>query len=241
MQPSTFRPRTPRTSGSTSTSSGRTAFGRTGSGRTGLRLSERISLAFLALVVAASAIGVAVSGAFALANALFGDTVRVDLVADMPVSPEAARGPATIVSGTFDSATVVVDGLDFGSRAWLAGGILVTALMYLAVAATIVFVCEGLFRGRPFARPMTWVLATSSVILVGGGLIGTGLTTAAKFTIAAQLNVDPTHSVFPMAGAVDFAPLLVGLGLAVIAAAFELGERLQRETVRLQRETEGLV
>lgn len=211
------------------------------SGQPALRLSERLSLAFFGLVAAASGIGFAVSATFALVDALGGNDVHVSLSAAQAVPAGAATGTATLVSGTFDSANAVISGLDFTSRAFLAGGVLVTALMYLTLATAIVFVCISLFRSRPFSRSMTWALATASMTLIAGGLIGGGLTTAGQFMVAAQLNADPVGSVFPFAGSGDIAPLLFGLGLAAIAAAFELGERLQRNTERLQRDTEGLV
>lgn len=206
----------------------------TRTGRSGLRLSERISLALFALIAAAAGIGFGVSAVFGILDAMVGDTVHTVLSAQEAVPAGAATGSATLVSGEFDSATVVISGLDLASRSLLAGGILVTALMYLTLAAAIVFICVNLMRGRPFSRSSTWWLATASLLLIGGGLVGAGLFTFGQLMIAAQLNADPTMSVFPMAGTISLTPVFVGVGIAVIAAVFEFGERLQRET-------EGLV
>ncbi|WP_167137967.1 hypothetical protein [Diaminobutyricimonas sp. TR449] len=197
-------------------------------------MSERLSLVLFAVLAGVYGIAATVTAVTAFIEVVGGTEATVTLSTEYPVPPDAAVGTATVLSGNFDSATVVVSALDWLSRAFLGGGILVTALMHLTIAATIVYLCLGLVRGRPFARPMTWLLATTSNVLILGGLIGAGLTIAGQFSIASQLDPDPAETVFPMAGYADLAPLVVGVALAAAAAAFELGERLQRDT-------EGLV
>ncbi|MET1043989.1 MAG: hypothetical protein ABWX59_07695 [Microbacteriaceae bacterium] len=196
----------------------------------GLRMSERLSLALFATLAAAYGVGAASAAGIGLTSTMLGDEVTVSLSASQEVPASAVTGLATLVEGTFDAATVVVSGLDIGSRALLAGGILVIGLMNLAIAATLVALCLSLVRGRPFARSMTRLLATASSILMLGGLIGAGLTVAGQFAVATQLDPDPVDTVFPLAGSADLTPLIVGLGLAAVAAAFELAERLQRDT-----------
>lgn len=202
--------------------------------RTQLRRSERLSLLFFALVAALFGIAMAISSVGAIVEMLAGAETPVALSANQAVPLDAATGTAALVRGTFDSANVVISGLDFGSRALLAGGILIRALSYLALATTVVILCVGLYRGRPFTRSVTWVLTMASLTLMAGGILGSALTVAGQFMIASQLNSDPTMSVFPLAGNADLVPLFIGIGLGAVAAAFDIGERLQRDT-------EGLV
>ncbi len=202
--------------------------------RSALRRSERVSLLFFAVVAAAFGIAIAVSASGAIAGVVNGAETHLLLSTAQAVPLDAATGPASLISGTFESANVVISGLNFGSRALIAGGILARTLTYLALALTIVVLCIGLFRGRPFTRSVTWMLTTASLVLMTGGLMGSALTVAGQFAIAAQLNSDPTQSVFPFAGNADLVPVFIGLGLGAVAAAFEIGERLQRDT-------EGLV
>ncbi|RUR03525.1 hypothetical protein [Labedella endophytica] len=176
-----------------------------------------------ALVTAVTAIG-----------GLFGDAVPVTLSTVMPVPADAATGTATIVSGSFDRADVVVSGIDMGARFALAGSIAVSALTTAIVAASIAALCRAVLRGRPFVRSMTWLLATASITLIAGTLIAAGLDTAAMFSIVAALNPDPMDAVFPFMSEYDFGPLLIGLVLSVVATAFQLGQKMQRDT-------EGLV
>lgn len=165
---------------------------------------------------------------------LFGDELTITLASSFPVPAGAATGPAQIVSGTFDSAELVVTGIDVGPRIALAGSFAVSALSSFAVAATIVVLCRAILTGRPFVRSVTWLLSTASIALIAGSLIGFGLDTFAMFSIVAALNPDPMEAVFPFTGAWDFAPLLIGLVLGAVATAFHIGQKMQRDT-------EGLV
>lgn len=165
---------------------------------------------------------------------LFGDDLPVTLSAAMTVPTDAATGSATILSGTFDRADLVVSGIDVGPRVALAGSMAATAVMTAVVAASIVAMCRAVLLGRPFVRSATWLVATASITLIAGSLIGAGLDTVAMFSIVAALNPDPMDAVFPFMSEYDFGPLLIGLVLAVVATAFQLGQKMQRDT-------EGLV
>lgn len=195
--------------------------------------SDRFVLWLFAVVALFFGLATLVSAVPAVA-ALFGDSFSVTLAATAPVPPEAVSGSARLVSGSFDRAEVVVSGIETGPRIALAASIAVTALSTAVVAATIAALCRAVLVGRPFVRSVVWLMATASLALIAGTLIGAGLDTVAMFSIVAALNPDPSDAVFPFAGEYDVAPLLIGLVLAVVATAFQLGQKMQRDT-------EGLV
>lgn len=161
---------------------------------------------------------------------LFGDEITLSVAASAAVPADAATGSASIVSGEFDRAFLVVAGIDLWPRIALAASAAVSALSSFAVAATIVALCRAILVGRPFVRSMTWLLSTASIVLIGGSVVGLALDTFATFSIAAALNSDPMDAVFPFANEYDFAPLLIGLVLGAVATAFHLGQKMQRDT-----------
>ncbi|SDS09670.1 hypothetical protein [Microterricola viridarii] len=195
-----------------------------------LRRSERGSLLFFTVVAAAYGILVAVGSAARIVSVLSAPTVEAQMSAVFAVPASAVTGAATLVSGSFDSAQLVLADVSTTARLLLAGSALALGLAQVLIAGTIVFTSVGLVRGRPFGRRMTWLLATASITLIAGGLLGYALGTAAQFTIAAELNPDPVGSVFPFAGGFDLTIVFVGVVLGVVAAAFEIGERMQRDT-----------
>ncbi|PPL19856.1 hypothetical protein [Microterricola pindariensis] len=195
-----------------------------------LRRAERGSLFFFAVVAAAYGVLVAVGSAARIVAVLVAETIEVQMSAVFAVPDSAVTGPARLVSGSFDSALLVLADVSTPARLLLAASALALGLAQVLIAGTIVFASIGLVRGRPFGRSMTWLLATASITLIAGGLLGYALGIAAQFTIAAELNPDPVGSVFPFAGGFDLTIVFVGVVLGVVAAAFEIGERMQRDT-----------
>ncbi|MDI2098466.1 hypothetical protein [Ruicaihuangia caeni] len=207
---------------------------RLSSARSGLRGSERFSLWLLAAVAATIGALSIVGAATSIVGLFDARGASVPLFTDAPVPDDAATGSATIVSGAFTEAQVVIAGLEPWSLVLLAGGIAVGALIFAALAALFVALCVAVLRGKPFGRSMTWIVATVSVTLIVGGLTSFALTGIGQFWIVDQLNASPGDTIFPTATAGDLTPVFIGIGLAAIGAAFEIGARLQRDT-------EGLV
>lgn len=206
---------------------------RTATSPSGLDRADVFALWFFTVVTGVVGI-IALCSAVPQIVSLFGDEIAVSVSASAAIPADAATGSASIVSGQFDSAALVVTGIDLWPRIALAASAAVTALSSFAVAATIVALCRAILVGRPFVRSMTWLLSTASIVLIGGSVIGLGLNTFAMFSIAEALNPDPVEAVFPLASEYDFAPLLIGLVLGAVATAFHLGQKMQRDT-------EGLV
>lgn len=196
----------------------------------GLRQSERISLAFLGAVAGLFGVLALIGASVEAISTTFDAETRTTLSTAAVVPADAASGSAALVSGTFASADVTLRGVSFAARALLGGGTLINGLMYAVLAAAVVYLCVNLWRGRPFSRSATWLFATASIALLAGGILGQGLITTGQFLIAGELNSDPVGSVFPMASTGTLFPVFAGIGLGVIAAAFEFGQRLQRDT-----------
>ncbi len=199
-----------------------------------LRRAERGSLVFFAVIAAVYGVLVLVGSVTRIISVLISDTLDVQLNAAYEVPAGIATGTATLVSGSFDSALLTLADVSQPARLLLAASALAIGLTQVLIAGTIAFVSIGLVRGRPFGRSMTWLLATASVTLMIGGLLSIGLGGAAQLVIAAELAPDPVGSVFPFAVTIEPTIILLGFVLGVVAAAFEFGERMQRDT-------EGLV
>lgn len=177
---------------------------------------------------------------------------------------------ASVVSGGFSTADVMVTGLGMDARLWLAAGSLVQGVTVVVIAVVIALLCHRLLGGRPFrpllARATTW----AAVAITAGGiawqiLFDIGRSMASEQVlgvsgysgqVASTAIADYVFTVFPdsglpeptLAATLEFWPLFIGLALAAVAAAFRYSERLQNDTERLQldkkklqKDTEGLV
>lgn len=199
--------------------------------RPGLRNSERVAVAVLAAIALVYAIIAAVSSVGQLLQAVSSAGMHITLDANLPVSLDADDGgTATILSGSFSSADLVLTGVSSTARALLGTGILVTGIMHVTLAVAFALLCISLVRGRPFTRSMTWLLTAASAILMIGGVLGQGCIAFSQFMVASELSGEPTTSAFPIAANIDLLPIIVGIGLGAVASAFEIGQRLQRDT-----------
>jgi len=193
------------------------------------------AISFVALLAAAVAIG---AGAIRIASA-FAETVDITLQTSTPVTTtQLIQGvtPASpsVLSGQFDLATVSVWGPSTGARILIAAAALVGILATVVVALAIAYLCQRLRRGDPFVPALSRAMFVASLTLMVGGVIGQGLTVAAAWLVSDELDsARSTHEFIP-GGPADYTPIVAGIVLGVIAAAFRIGERMQRDT-------EGLV
>ncbi len=132
---------------------------------------------------------------------------------------------------------------------------LINAVLVLALCAVVLLLCLRMLRGGPFVAPTTASLAVFAVLLGVGSIasqvvrrapFGVDSPTVAAVREAAQLDIVSTDH--PELGAyfdaspyvpgsdpgLDLFPLGIAILLGLIAAAFWLGHRMQRDT-------EGLV
>lgn len=117
--------------------------------------------------------------------------------------------------------------------AWLLTAELLPILLVLAICGCAIWLSIGLMHGRPFTRrfPIALVCVAGAVMICG---IGSQLATEiARAEVALVLNTaspqtEPGFALFSIA--LDLAPFGWGFLLGLLAGAFQVGTRLQRET-----------
>ncbi|MDH6179841.1 hypothetical protein M2152_000023 [Microbacteriaceae bacterium SG_E_30_P1] len=148
-----------------------------------------------------------------------------------PLEPDFAAGLAAVTAASYDSVTLTIAGLVGSARGALVGAAIVTSLLSIAVCAVVAWLALRVFLGRPFVTSASWGIGLVAVLAISVGFLQPMFLGFAHAEIAQQLGTDalPTFLV-----ELDPAPIAWGLALAVVGAAFELGQRMQRDT-------EGLV
>ncbi|HEV7951681.1 MAG TPA: hypothetical protein VGP24_18110 [Glaciihabitans sp.] len=165
---------------------------------------------------------------------------------------------AQILSGGFTQAEVSISGLDMAARLWIAGGFLVQGVTFILIGIAIASLCSRVISGAPFHAAMTRTVRVTAIAIAAGGmawqvLSAVGSTMAAQQTLASVTWTFP-GDVSPVDGSrylgppipaglstIELWPVWVGIALFVLAAAFQYGDKLQRETERLRRDTTGLI
>jgi hypothetical protein len=168
---------------------------------------------------------VLITGAFIFVNRVVADTVTIPQPVSVDI-PVASTGETHLTEGTFRMADITVVGIPDGVRALLASSSALDTIAHLAVVFGVIMLCISLLRGRPFMPAMVRTLTVTSFALVISGMLSTGLLAFANMEIAHLLDLPG----FPMMGNLDFTAAFVGLALALVAAVFTIGQRMQRET-----------
>ena len=141
--------------------------------------------------------------------------------------PTSAPLDAGFAGATFEAVSLTVADLSAGGRAFLMGSAALSSLLAIGICAMVVWLCVRVFLGKPFGPVATWGIGGVSILVIACGL-GSPLLAgmaAQRATLDLGLAQLPTFLV-----EVDLAPLGWGMALAVVAAAFEIGQRMQRET-----------
>lgn len=199
------------------------------SDRTGLLTIQFVSLLFGAIALAAGAISVATAAASESVE------MRLPSAVSLPASavgdPEATGVPR-ILDGTLT--TAVADVADPGPavRTLLALGSGFGALVAVALALAVAHLCWRLYKGNPFVASVTRTMWIAAAALTIGSLLSQSLLGFASWQALTELNLDAAQ--FPLEMFFDLVPVFAGLALLLVASAFQLGERMQRDT-------EGLV
>ncbi|MET1053455.1 MAG: hypothetical protein ABWX65_12520 [Mycetocola sp.] len=171
-----------------------------------------------------------VGGVFGLVQTLTSETVAVTQPVSLPVTDIVTDGPASVSAGETTFAELSVDGLSMAARLLLGGGTLLLTLVQVMIAIAVVVLCRQLLAGRPFVRALGRLVSALAVVVLAGGMVGQALYGFGNFQVATELNTEPIGSAFPMLMHLDSTPFIIGIVLAVVAMAFSVGERLQRET-----------
>lgn len=203
---------------------------------------DRVALGATAAVAVLVAAGAAVGGVMSVVQALGDDPLTIN---GFPLvnagTPGLTEPVEQVTAAWYDSATLSVTGLPGGARWLFAAQSAVTALAVVGVSLSLLWLALRVLRTRPFGRSVTAALVASAVLVIVGGTAAQLLEAAGRAAVVDHLGPAVTagagesaESLLPFGLSLDLAPVGVGLALAVIALAFQIGARLQRDT-------EGLV
>ena len=189
-----------------------------------LARSDRFGTVFIAagaLFVGALAIG---NAAAAVTQALTPGPTTVYAMELASPKPDATVGAVpgvrSAVSPTLDVTMIDAPPSVTG---WLLAGELLPIVLALTMCASAIWLATGLPNGRPFVA--------AAVMVCGIGSQFAGAVARAEAAIVlreATPQIDPLFVAFSIA--LDLAPFGWGLLLGLLAGAFQIGTRLQRET-----------
>jgi len=158
----------------------------------------------------------------------------VGRIAQLASGPVELRGVPTsepldagFAGATFDTVTLTLADLSAGGRAFLIGAAVLSWLVVFGICTVLVWLCIRVLLGKPFSTFATWGIGGVAILVILSGMGTPLLMGMAAQRAALALNVDELP-IFLVE--VDLAPLAWGLALAVVAAAFQLGQRLQRDS-----------
>jgi hypothetical protein len=197
-------------------------------------LTEKTLLGVIAGAAGAIALVDLVGVAIRSGQQLSSPTITVsEMPLDAVDAPDMAAASSAITAAHYDTVTLTAEGLSLSPRLLLsiADGLAVLGPIVLCVM--VAWLCLRLFVGRPFGAAATWGIGSAAIAVMAGGLLGQAVRANAFSEIVSELDLESAGLPgFEMT--VDLAPLGWGFALAVVAGAFEIGQRLQRDT-------EGLV
>ncbi|MCS3843009.1 hypothetical protein [Microbacterium sp. AK031] len=197
-------------------------------------LSEAVALGLVA--TGAVSIGIAsVFGAVGAGIEVFGSPVPVSLPVDgAEMTPLA--GADGVTAAEYTQSLVSFETLDAGTRWLLLAEVALPVLATVIVCAALWWLGLSLIRQRAFRRSMVPVLATAAFTLVVTAMIAPLFGAFARAQVVEQLAASGADiaGFWMFLYQLDPTPIGWGIALALVATAFEVGQRLQRET-------EGLV
>ena len=174
---------------------------------------------------------VLVTGIARLVHQLSTRTWSGTLVVDEALPPEADRGTATLINGSYDSAAVTLGDMSDGAFTLLTAGLVLSIITTAIVALAFVYLSWRLLRAKPFRKSLSIAFITAGSALLLGSILSIGFEGLGRMIVSSELVGDDTLEGFwPMAAQGDLAPIGFGLALLIVACAFEYGEKLSRET-----------
>lgn len=197
----------------------------------GIDRSDRTALYVTVATAVVAAVATAVATALRLVEVIPNRDVAIVVplageTADLPIGPDG-----TAVQVAVEEATVVVPHVAPATHFALIAEPIVIGLAIIGAILLLAAFCLNIARGRTFARGNVRLIFIAAGVLLGGWVLGGLFTTMAGNGALAAISDRQSDGI---AIRTDLLPVFAILALGAIGAAFQVGERLQRET-------EGLV
>lgn len=193
------------------------------------------------------ALGLIATGAISVAAAALTSIIQAalsrfgsEVTVRMPVKGgevTALGGIGDISSAEYTSADVTLTALPATARWLLLLEGALPALATIGVCIVAWWLGISLMRAHPFRRSMAWAIGTAAILVMVGGMLGQLFGSLGRAVLVEHLAVADeaiTDTFWVLLMDLNLAPFGWGFALALMAGAFELGTRLQRDT-------EGLV
>lgn len=195
-----------------------------------LKTAERAGL--VAVQVIAGFLTLLVLGALAMFLVLASQgKTELYLPALTPDGSLAGLGPQ-VSEAYFDSITLSVEGVSAAAMAPYAATM---SFGFVFVAASLLFflyLSQRVYKAKPFGRLMTVGLSIIAVFFVAGSLILPAIFSHVHTVIVADLGIPLADAPFTTGyyfGPTDALSLITGIFCALLAGAFQIGSRLQRD------------
>lgn len=150
--------------------------------------------------------------------------------------PELAEDNSRVLSGTYATAWLTIDGMPAAARFLLSAAVVMRHLVVVSVCVAMALVCRRILQYRPFAKSSAIALAAVGAVLVAVAVIPGMLESMATIISAEALGlpgpdqIDTREVVDNPTPAIDVALVALGLFFGVIATSLQLAGRMYRES-----------
>jgi len=170
-----------------------------------------------------------------------GTSVSMPWPSGVPCDPTGLGDEPALSCGSGSLTSPFILNSSIGIRLLVALSQVCTTALSLVPAVLIGVVCFLTLRGRPFAQTIVRALYAGSITVLVLG-IAAGVLPEISGVLALREAVPQDSELYPMTFQLGLSLPAIGgaLALAVLAAVFRQGMRLEQERARLQQETERL-
>ncbi|WP_426990342.1 hypothetical protein [Pseudarthrobacter sp. Y6] len=158
----------------------------------------------------------------------------VTLALPLHSSPQDPAGLELDATARFTAMEATIPALPLGEAALLAWASVLFQVSVLAVAALLFLLALRLRGENLFTPASAWIVGSCGVVLALAASAGQVLDAIARAGVARLIAANGQTDGVILAADFNFAPLLAGIVLVLIAGVFQFGRRLQKDT-------EGLV